>query len=290
MLILACGPLGNPGDATDRLKRALLAVPHIAAEDSRKLSRLAHDLGVVYTGKVISYFEGNEVDRIEQLTQILVSGQDLLVITDAGAPGISDPGYRLIRAAIEHNIEISVLPGPSAVTTALLLSGLPTDRYCFEGFAPRTSGTRVSWYQGLLEESRTIIFFEAPHRLQESLHDALQVLGPDRQGAICREMTKTYEETIRGSLADLMAWSAGKEILGELTVVLSGFSPSNKTYGEEELMRLVLLQESAGESRKEAIASVAKLLNLPKRSVFDAVVKFKSSESGSRSDVDKINP
>ena len=290
MLILACGPLGNPGDATDRLKRALLSAPYIAAEDSRKLSRLAHDLGVVYTGKVISYFEGNEVERIEQLTQILVSGQDLLVITDAGAPGISDPGYRLIRAAIEHDIVISVLPGPSAVTTALLLSGLPTDRYCFEGFSPRTSGTRVGWYQGLLEESRTIIFFEAPHRLQESLHDAVQVFGADRQGAICREMTKTYEETVRGSLSELISWSAGKEILGELTVVLSGFNASNNIYGEEELMRLVLVQESAGEGRKEAIASVAKSLNLPKRTVFDAVVRFKSLETGSRSDVDKITP
>ncbi len=290
MLILACGPLGNSGDATDRLKRALLTVPYIAAEDSRKLSRLAHDLGIVYTGKVISYFEGNEAERIEQLTQILAAGEDLLVITDAGAPGISDPGYRLIRAAIEQNVGISVLPGPSAVTTALLLSGLPTDRFCFEGFAPRTSGARKSWYQSLVEESRTIIYFEAPHRLQESLHDALQIFGPDRQGAICREMTKTYEETVRGTLAYLAAWSDGKEILGELTVVLAGFNASNKSYGDEELVKLVLIQESAGEARKEAIASVAKSLDLPKRSVFDAVVRFKSAESGSRSDIDKITP
>ena len=229
-------------------------------------------------------------ERIEQLTQILAAGEDLLVITDAGAPGISDPGYRLIRAAIEQNVGISVLPGPSAVTTALLLSGLPTDRFCFEGFAPRTSGARKSWYQSLVEESRTIIYFEAPHRLQESLHDALQIFGPDRQGAICREMTKTYEETVRGTLAYLAAWSDGKEILGELTVVLAGFNASNKSYGDEELVKLVLIQESAGEARKEAIASVAKSLDLPKRSVFDAVVRFKSAESGSRSDIDKITP
>ena len=136
VLILACAPLGNPGDATTRLKEALTSVRYIAAEDSRKLSRLAHDLGVTYTAKVISYFEGNEVARLEQLTEIMLAGEDLLVITDAGAPGVSDPGYRLIRAALEHSIPVSVLPGASAVTTALLLSGLPSDRFCFEGFAP----------------------------------------------------------------------------------------------------------------------------------------------------------
>jgi 16S rRNA (cytidine1402-2'-O)-methyltransferase len=277
MLILACGPLGNAGDATDRLKRALESAAFIAAEDSRRLSRLVHDLGVVYKGKVISYFEGNEIERLDQLTQILISGQELLVITDAGAPGISDPGFRLIRAAIDNQVPISVLPGPSAVTTALLLSGLPTDRFCFEGFAPRTAGARASWYQDLVEEPRTIIYFEAPHRLQESLEDAVRVLGPDRQAAICREMTKTYEETVRGTLNELLTWSTGREILGEVTMVLDGFDASSRLYSEEELVRLVTAQVLAGEGRKEAIASVAKTLKLPKRTVFDAMVAEKSS-------------
>jgi len=277
MLILACGPLGNPGDTTERVKIALQCAPFIAAEDSRKLSRLAHDLGVTYTAKVISYFEGNESERIEQLTQILLTGADLLVITDAGAPGISDPGYRLIRRAIELEVPIQVLPGPSAVTTALLLSGLATDRFCFEGFSPRTSGTRKSWYEKLLTEERTIIFFEAPHRLQDSLVDAQGIFGPNRKAAICREMTKSYEETIRGTLSELLSWSTGREILGEITIVIEGFDSRTQSYTAEELVVLVLAREAAGESRKDAIASLAKELDLPKRVVFDAMVGGKTA-------------
>ena len=278
MLILACAPLGNPGDATTRLREVITSAKFIAAEDSRKLTRLAHDLGIIYTGKVISYFEGNESERLDQLTEILESGEDLLVITDAGAPGVSDPGYRLIRAAIEKNIEIKVLPGPSAPVTALLLSGAPTDRFCFEGFTPRTSGTRKAWFEDLAEEERTIIFFEAPHRLKESLLDACEVFGVNRMGAICREMTKTYEETIRGTLGELLAWSSDREILGEITIVLHGFDASTKSHSGDELVNLVLERESAGMSRKDAIGIVAKQLDLPKRQVFDALVAHKSAD------------
>jgi len=277
MLILACGPLGNVGDTTSRIKSALESAPFIAAEDSRKLTRLVHDLGIRYTGKVISYFEGNESERIDQLTEILVSGADLLVITDAGAPGISDPGYRLIQRAIDNGIPIEVLPGPSAVTTALLLSGLATDRFCFEGFSPRTGGARIAWYEKLITEPRTIIFFEAPHRLQESLTDALAVLGPDRKATICREMTKTYEETVRGTISELLEWSTDREILGELTLVLEGFDAESVSYSAADLVGLVLAREGAGESRKDAIAALAKELNLPKRVVFDAMVGSKAS-------------
>ena len=276
VLILACAPLGNPGDATTRLREVLTQVKFIAAEDSRKLSRLCADLGIVYQAKVISYFEGNEVARLEQLTEILVSGEDLLVITDAGAPGVSDPGYRLIRAALENSIPVSVLPGPSAVTTALLLSGLPSDRFSFDGFSPRTAGARQSWYAELAEEIRTMIFFEAPHRLVESLSDAMKAFGPDRSAAICREMTKRYEETIRGTLGELHEWATSHEVLGEISLVIAGFDRSSRSFTDSDLVERVAERELAGESRKDAIAEVARELDLPKRQVFDAVVASKN--------------
>jgi 16S rRNA (cytidine1402-2'-O)-methyltransferase len=278
MLILAAIPLGNPLDASQSLKDAITSAKFIAAEDSRKFSRLCSDLGVIFSAKVISFFEGNEIERLEELVKILESGSDLLVVTDAGAPGISDPGFRLARAAVEKNIRIKVLPGPSAVTTALLLSGLPSDRFCFEGFAPRTGGARKSWFANLATETRTIIFFEAPHRLLDSLADAKSELGPNRLGAICREMTKTYEEVIRGDLETLHEWASSKEILGEITLVFAGFDPDSRQFSSEDLISEVLKQEAAGISRKEAIAEVARLSGVAKREVFDAMVTYKSQD------------
>jgi 16S rRNA (cytidine1402-2'-O)-methyltransferase len=278
MLILAAIPLGNPADASTNLREAIVNAKFIAAEDSRKFSRLCSDLGITYSAKVISFFEGNEIERLGELVAILESGSDLLVVTDAGMPGISDPGYRLARAAVEKNIKIKVLPGPSAVTTALLLSGLPSDRFCFEGFAPRTSGARKTWFENLANETRTIIMFEAPHRLPESLADAVTVFGPSRQGAICREMTKTYEEVIRGDLETLHNWAATTEILGEITLVIAGFDPDSRQFTEADLIAEVLKQEAAGISRKEAITEVARITGRAKREVFDAMVTHKSQD------------
>ena len=278
MLILAAIPLGNPADASSNLREAIVNAKFIAAEDSRKFSRLCSDLGITYSAKVISFFEGNEIERLDELVAILESGSDLLVVTDAGMPGISDPGYRLARAAVEKNIKIKVLPGPSAVTTALLLSGLPSDRFCFEGFAPRTSGARKTWFENLANETRTIIMFEAPHRLPESLADAVTVFGPSRQGAICREMTKTYEEVIRGDLETLHNWAATTEILGEITLVIAGFDPDSRQFTEADLIAEVLKQEAAGISRKEAITEVARITGRAKREVFDAMVTHKSQD------------
>ncbi|MEI6649643.1 MAG: 16S rRNA (cytidine(1402)-2'-O)-methyltransferase [Actinomycetes bacterium] len=281
MLLLAAIPLGNPKDASISLREAIVTAKFIAAEDSRKFTRLCHDLDVVYNAKVISFFEGNEIERIDELVGLMISGEDLLVVTDAGMPGISDPGYRLVRAAVEKNIQVKVLPGPSAVTTALVLSGLPSDRFCFEGFPPRTSGTRQKWFADLAEEPRTMIYFEAPHRLLESLEDAVLGFGGERPAAICREMTKTYEEVVRGSLSDLAHWAAEREILGEITVVVQGFDVNTRTVSADDLVRMVLDRESAGASRKEAIALVVAETAIAKRTVFDAMVAFKGSAKNS---------
>jgi len=278
MLILACLPIGDPQDASVHLIQAIENVQYVAAEDSRKFARLCQDLNIKHNAKVISFFEGNESERIDELTAILKSQKDILVATDAGAPGISDPGYRLIRAALAENIQIKVLPGPSAVTTALLLSGLPTDRFCFEGFPPRTKGARSKWFKDLSEEERTIIFFEAPHRIVESLTDAAEAFGKDRSAAVCREMSKQYEEVIRGSISQLISWASSKEILGEITVVVEGFNLGSREFSAEQLINLVLAQEKSGEGRKEAIALVAKENGVSKRVVFDAMVAYKSGD------------
>jgi 16S rRNA (cytidine1402-2'-O)-methyltransferase len=278
MLILAGLPIGDAADASENLKSMIEKVEFIAAEDSRKFSKLCQELGIRYTGKIISFFEGNETERIDELTKLLISNKDVLVATDAGMPGISDPGYRLVRAAIENNIKIKVLPGPSAVTTALMLSGLPTDRFCFEGFAPRTSVARVNWFSELVEQPRTIIYFEAPHRITESLQDAISAFGADRQAVICREMSKQYEEIVRGSLHELLQWSESKEILGEITVVVSGFNPQEREINQDAIIENVLRYESSGMSRKEAMAEVAKSYGIAKRTVFDVMVAYKSGD------------
>jgi 16S rRNA (cytidine1402-2'-O)-methyltransferase len=276
-LTLAATPLGNPGDASPRLKAAIESAEIIAAEDSRRFHRLASDLGVTFTAKIISFFDGNETARTEEVLQFLQAGKRVLVVSDAGMPTISDPGFRLTRDAIALNIPIVVIPGPSAPTMALALSGLATDRFTFEGFLSRSAGARSSHLESLRFEERTMIFFEAPHRITECLADAVETFGGDRQGAICREMTKTYEETVRGSLEELLAWSKSKEILGEITMVIAGVPAGSAIKTAEEMVARVREFESAGMDRKEAIATVAKEFELPKKVVYAAVVDASKS-------------
>ncbi len=276
-LILAGVPLGNSGDASLRLRETIESVAFVAAEDSRRFTRLCRDLNVRHHARVISFFEGNETERLDELLTILKSGNDILVVTDAGMPSISDPGYRLVRAAIDASCDVVVLPGPSAVLTALILSGLPTDRFTFEGFPPRTAGSRNSWFEELAEEKRTMVFFEAPHRLHKSLISAATSFGGNRRGVICREMTKTYEETVRGTLETLITWSEGREILGEITMVIAGFNPATRIIEPTEIIKKVKDMEAAGILRKEAIAMVSKELLLPKRVIFDLMVADKSN-------------
>ena len=276
-LTLAATPLGNSGDASPRLKAAIESAEVIAAEDSRRFHRLASDLGVTFTAKIISFFDGNETARTQEVLALLQAGKRVLVVSDAGMPTISDPGFRLTRDAIALDIPIVVIPGPSAPTMALALSGLATDRFTFEGFLSRSAGARQTHLESLRFEERTMIFFEAPHRITECLADALETFGGDRRAAICREMTKTYEETVRGTLSELLVWSKSKEILGEITMVIAGVPVGSAAKTAEEIVNRVREFESAGMDRKDAIATVAKEFDLPKKVVYAAVVDASKS-------------
>jgi 16S rRNA (cytidine1402-2'-O)-methyltransferase len=274
-VILAGAPLGRAEDASARLREALAAAPVIAAEDTRRLQRLCRDLDVTPSGRVVSFFEGNETARVPQLLDALRDGRDVLVVTDAGMPSVSDPGYRLVAAAVAEGLVVTALPGPSAVTTALAVSGLPVDRFCFEGFLPRKAGERRRALAALAGEPRTLVLFEAPHRLAEALADLAEAFGPDRPAAICRELTKTYEQVRRGSLAELAEW-AGGDVRGEITLVVAGAAPAPAETDPAALAAEVAAREAAGQARKEAIADVARVRGVPKRAVFDAVVAAKS--------------
>jgi 16S rRNA (cytidine1402-2'-O)-methyltransferase len=271
-LILAATPLGNPGDASPRLKSVIENASIIAAEDSRRFHRLCADIQVTFTARVLSFFEGNEEDRTRELIAELKTGATVLVVSDAGMPTISDPGFRLMRDAIAEGIEVSVIPGPSAVTMSVALSGLPTDRFSFEGFPPRTAGARLATFEKLRFEERTMVFFEAPHRLADSLVDAVNVFGTDRLGAICREMTKRYEETIRGNLGELSAWAVANEVLGEITLVIAGAVTDSAALTAADMVGRVREFEAAGMDRKSAIATVADEFGIAKRLVYAAVV------------------
>lgn len=275
VLVLAGTPIGDPQDAPPRLGAELAAADVVAAEDTRRLRRLCAALGVEPAGRVVSYFEGNEAARTPELVEVLQAGFRVLLVTDAGMPSVSDPGYRLVSAAVEAGVRVTAVPGPSAVLTALALSALPVDRFCFEGFLARKQGERTSRLRELAAEPRTLVFFEAPHRLAASLEAMSETFGPDRPAAVCRELTKTYEEVRRGPLSELAAWAAGG-VRGEITVVVGGAPPRPPSEASPaELARRVAVREEAGEARKAAIASVAVEAGVPKRAVFDAVVSAK---------------
>ena len=275
VLVLVGTPIGEPSDAPPRLARELTAADVVAAEDTRRLRRLTSALGIDVGGRVVSYYDANEASRTAELLEALESGQRVALVTDAGMPSVSDPGYRLVAAAVAAGVTVTVVPGPSAVLAALAVSGLPVDRFCFEGFLPRKAGERAARLRQLAEEPRTLVFFEAPHRLAATLSALAEAFGAGRSAAVCRELTKTYEEVRRGPLADLAEWAADG-VRGEVTLVVAGASPAEAAgVDPAELARLVGAREQAGEPRKAAIAAVAAAAGLPKRQVFDAVVAAK---------------
>ncbi len=271
VLVLAATPIGQAGDAPPRLAAELAGADVVAAEDTRRLKRLCADLDITLGGRVVSYFEGNEQARTPTLLEALLAGERVVLVTDAGMPSVSDPGYRLVVAAVAHDVRVTAVPGPSAVLTALAVSGLPVDRFCFEGFLPRKAGERSRRLAALAGEERTMVFFEAPHRTQAALAAMAEEFGDDRSAAVCRELTKTYEEIRRGPLSELVTWAADG-IRGEVTVVVAGSDGGPAVASDAGSLRAAVADlEAVGSTRKEAISEVAKRAGLPKREVYQAV-------------------
>jgi 16S rRNA (cytidine1402-2'-O)-methyltransferase len=271
LLLLAGTPIGDPQDAPPRLASVLTTADVVAAEDTRRLARLTAALGVTPAGRVVSYHEHNEVRRTPELLADLVAGATVVVVTDAGMPSVSDPGFRLVQAAVEAGVRVSAVPGPSAVLTALAVSGLPVDRFCFEGFLPRKPGERARALAGLADERRTMVFFEAPHRLPATLAALAEALGPDRPVAVCRELTKTYEEVVRGSAAEVVAWANAGEVRGEVTLVVQG-APQRPAADPASLVGEVQRLCDGGLRLKDAVAEVAERHGVPKRELYAAAL------------------
>jgi 16S rRNA (cytidine1402-2'-O)-methyltransferase len=274
-LVLGGAPLGQPGDVGPRLRTAMATADVLAVEDTRRLHRLAADLEVQLSGRVVTFHESVERSRLPGLLAALAEGRTVLLLTDAGMPSVSDPGYTLVRAAIDAGVEVTSVPGPSAVTTALAVSGLPVDRFCFEGFLPRKAGERRARLTGLADERRTMVFFESPHRLADALTDAAAAFGDARPAAVCRELTKTHEEVRRGSLAELASWAADG-VRGEITLVVGGAPAAPVALSPAEVAAEVAAEEAAGATRKDAIRAVVVRTGLPRRTVYDAVVAAKA--------------
>lgn len=272
MLILAATPIGNLSDASPRLRELLGKAEYLAAEDTRVVKQLASALGIKLHAKLFSLHEHNESDRLVQLIEIAKT-KDLVVVSDAGMPTVSDPGFQLVRQAASEAVEITIVPGPSAVLSALAVSGLPTDRFTFEGFLPRKQGDRRRAFTELSSERRTMIFFEAPHRILESLEDASEVFGAQRQASVSRELTKKFEHTERGTLGELIAW-AKTQPKGEMVLVIAGADPAKMD--PESLARLALEMASQGVRLKEAAAELAKAHSVSSSAIYDAALRLKA--------------
>lgn len=268
-VVLAATPIGNVDDASPRLRTLLATADVVAAEDTRRLRALVDRLGVRPTGRVLSHHEHNEADRVDELLDVVRDGGTVLVVTDAGMPTVSDPGFTLVRAAAEEGLPVTVAPGPSAVLAALAVSGLPSDRFCFEGFLPRRSGERAAALAELAIERRTMVFFEAPHRVAVTVDAMVTAFGPDRQGAICRELTKTFEETVRGPLSAL-ADRARDGVRGEVVLVVAGASAT--VVPVPRLLPEVLARVDGGERLKDVVVEVAAAAGVPKRDLYAAAV------------------
>ncbi len=268
MLILAATPIGNLSDASPRLVENLQSAKFIAAEDTRSVLKLANSLGIKLNAKIFSLHEHNEGDRLSQILDI-AKDDDVLVVSDAGMPTVSDPGFLLVRAAVAAGIDVTVVPGPSAVLSALAVSGLPTDRFTFEGFLPRKQGERRKMFQSLARETRTMVFFESPHRILESLLDAALELGADRQASVSRELTKKFEHTERATLGELVQW-AGSEPKGEMVLVVAGAQVAEAAVGDLVELALALIAEGA--SLKDAVAEIAGANSASKSELYQLVL------------------
>lgn len=275
-LVLAGTPIGDVADAPPRLAGLIATADVVAAEDTRRLRRLAAALGVTPSGKVVSVHEHNETARAQELVDEVRAGRTVLVLTDAGMPSVSDPGYRVVNAAVHAGVPVTAVPGPSAVLTALALSGLPTDRFCFEGFPPRKPGERRTALAALADERRTMVFFEAPHRLAATLAAMVEAFGPDRRAAVCRELTKTYEEVLRGPLTELAAW-AGGDVRGEITVVVDG--ATQPRVDVTSLVGHVMERVDAGERLKDVTRDVAARHGVSARELYEQAVAGRSGRS-----------
>ncbi|QDY91598.1 16S rRNA (cytidine(1402)-2'-O)-methyltransferase [Arthrobacter sp. UKPF54-2] len=270
-IVLAATPIGNVGDASARLIGLLETADIVAAEDTRRLHRLVQSLGITVAGRVVSYHEHNEAAKTGELLDQVRAGKTLVMVTDAGMPAVSDPGFRLVEGAVAAGLTVTAVPGPSAVLTALALSGLPTDRFCFEGFLPRKAGERASRLADLDAERRTMVFFEAPHRLEPMLRALHERFGPGRRAAVCRELTKTYEEVIRGTVHELLEWAENNEVRGEIAVVVAG-APEREPGKPEDHVAAVTALMAQGIRLKEAVAAVAEDARVSKRELYAAVL------------------
>lgn len=273
MLILAATPIGNLADASPRLVEHLIASKFIAAEDTRSLLKLANALGIKLNARLFSLHEHNENERIEQILEI-AGEDDVLVVSDAGMPTVSDPGFLLVRAAVKANVAVTIIPGPSAVLSALAVSGLPTDRFTFEGFLPRKTGDRKKAFESLAREPRTMVFFESPHRILESLEDAASVLGSERQASVSRELTKKFEHTERGTLPELVEWAKG-EPKGEMVLVIAGAQVLEVK--SEDLVQQVLALIEDGVGLKQAVAEIAGAAGAGKSELYQSVLEARKA-------------